>query len=123
MGLRLASQDPITANARILPTPSITGSRVPVDKGAWRSTPFRVPAFREVKYAIILFVRGVRGLDKVKRDIDQAGQQLGLQLVSGAEPRMIQPAQLSLCFKQLREKVSILSPSSFSFSSSFHLVK
>ncbi|VDL64861.1 unnamed protein product [Hymenolepis diminuta] len=123
MGLRLASQDPITTNARILPTPSITGSRVPVDKGAWWPTPFRVPAFREVKYAIILFVSDVSELDKMKRGIDQAGQQLGLQLVSGEEPRMIQPAQLSLYFKQLREKVSILSSSSFSSSSSFHLVK
>ncbi|KAM3183791.1 hypothetical protein ACTXT7_009677 [Hymenolepis weldensis] len=104
LGLRLVSQDPVTADARILPTPGVTGLGTPVAKGVWRPTPFKVPAFREVKYAIIHFVRAFRGLDKAMGNIDQAGRQLGLQLVFKEERRTIQIADLPGYFKQLREK-------------------
>ncbi|VUZ40601.1 unnamed protein product [Hymenolepis diminuta] len=104
MGLKLTSQDPVVADARILPTPNITGSGAPVTRGAWVPTRFRVPAFMEVKYAIVHFVRAFSGLDKAKRDISQAGQQLGLRLVFEEERKTIQIAGLSNYFKQLREK-------------------
>nr|CDS30752.2 eukaryotic translation initiation factor 2c [Hymenolepis microstoma] len=102
--LKLLSPNPVTVEARVLPTPNFTGSNAFVSRGAWKATPFKVPASREVKYAVINFSRYFNALDKTNRDIAQAGRQLGLHLQFTRGIMKVQPAELPNCFRQLRQE-------------------
>nr|CDS25403.1 eukaryotic translation initiation factor 2c [Hymenolepis microstoma] len=103
LSLKLLSPNPVTAEARILPTPHFTGSNALISKGAWKATSFKVPAFKEVKYAIINFSRYFNALDKTNRDIAQAGRTLGLHL-QFTKCLRAQVAELPIYFKQLRQE-------------------
>ncbi|VDO08985.1 unnamed protein product [Rodentolepis nana] len=102
--LRLPSPNPVTAEARVLPTPRFAASNAFVSKGAWRTTSFKVPASREVNYAIVNFSRYFNALERTKRDIDSAGTQLGLHLRFTKCLSNIQVAELPNCFRRLRKE-------------------